>query len=286
MSILEDNLKDIKYEKYIFIQSNKRFIYRDPTENEIVGVNSLLANKHVEIKDTIYKKNKELVKISIDNIIIGWTEVNMNELIRLYRLPVLYGIIELENSQYEFIDKYEKELEYLKSKIIKLRYVFLYNKIQYFMVGTLTGDILIPINPIHVLLLNKPNNELFIFLESGHKLFKHSNLLVSAGTINKSMEYQVTRYFNDSNILRVRTKDGEFWTTKKHNFANSIFEIPNVNSLEKMDYIVFLSKDRYILSKQVNTLQKKFDFIRNNLVINTENDKLIFEKFIGEKDDY
>lgn len=284
LSKLTHNLNNAKENhKYIYNDTATKFIYSSLNGKNIVGINKLLFNKVVEVSEKKYIKNKMYGLIKLGEDEIGW--LHLENLTRIYRLPQIYGKL-AENLQSEFngID-YKNDLDLLKDKIIKAFYYFSSNNKKYLLIGKISGNDIYPIEMNLFVQLHTPNEDMRVKIPKDTALYHSSNYQSKIGKTEIDDQYLVLSYFNGSNQVKVKTGKGNYWVILNYNMSSYNEFTTNDQEMDIIDFITFLYNNNIKQQNKINNLQSILNELKENILINNEDESLYLKRYLGEKND-
>lgn len=270
--------------KYIYIDKKTRFIYKASSLNQVIGVNNILRNKIVKIIEEYETDNKRFALLKIGNEKIGWTEISDDILIRLYRLPKVNGKLSVENyEEYTFNNiNYEKEILQLKEKIIKAQYIFYYEGLKYLIVSKVDRSNITPVKLDMFKKLIFPRNELKIYLPENTSLYYSSNFNNKINELKKPGEYTVVSYINESTEARIEINNEKYWLKAPEKLPFSQEFSHDIDTLEVIDFITYLSESNKYHMNRVKILNNKLARVRKSITFNSEKEEIYFNNQLGD----
>ena len=272
------------HNKYIYLATDTKFIYDNSSLGQVIGLNYSIRNKIVVINDEIERNNKRFVLLSVDDIKIGWIEADEKEMLRLYRLPKVNGKLELNNAL-EFIFNnisYQEEVEQLKNRIIKAQYLFYYNEELYLIVSKIDKKFFAPIKSSLFRKLIFPNVETKIFLNDETSLYYSSNFNSKGGEVTKQDYYEVVSYVNGTNEVRIEYQNQKYWILHEDNMPFKQEFHHDLDTLEVIDFITYLSESNKYYRNHVKVLENKLNRVKNNISYHSLEEKIYFTGKIGD----
>src|SRR5699024_1672930 len=249
INISKSDLKINGTELYYCNERNTKFIYSDLKSRSIVGIINQINGKVIEVikKRTI---NQQLFyKIIVDGDVVGW--VNIEDSIRLYRLPKTFGKcnhareISLQFVEMERID------DSLSNRLIEAKYFSVINdtpSIFIKKIGSSTKIHPIPQDDFNHLII--PDQEIYVKINKGTSLYKDSTLKNETTSVEKEYECLVTGYYDYLNEIRVKINNKSYWLEYKEIISPKNKQ-QNLD-FEFVDKIMYLKSRNQVLKESVS----------------------------------
>lgn len=282
--MINDYIKqNFHYEKrYLYCDEVMRFIYDTVKGNNIIGMNNILFNKVIGVKNEILGNENTLTNINCEYIINGW--VRLENVIRIYRVPSINGKINASGEYFFNSKNYYNRVEKLINKVVKVLYTFEYHGERYYLINGLSESDSIPIKAVYFEKLTIPSELLTVNIKENTPYFGSSSFETELGKILEPDEYKVASFYEGTNKVKILYQKRYVWV-KSETVIPKENDIQDINNLELIDMIIAFDEKYKSVKKQNEVLENTLNEIRENIVVDTNEDQLYLKRYLGDVND-
>jgi len=279
INISENDLKINGTELYYCNERNTKFIYSDLKSKDIVGIINLINGKVIEVVNKRTINEQSFYKIIVDEVVVGW--INIEDSIRLYRLPKTFGKCNCAREiSIQFVGM-EKVDESFSNRLIEAKYFGFINDIPSVFIKKIGSSTKIyPILQDDFNHLIIPDQELYVKINEGTSLYKDSALKKETTTVEKDCECLVTGYYDYLNEIRVKINNKSYWLEYKE-IIRPTQKYENLD-FEFVDKIMYLKIRNQVLKANESHQEHIINTLKNNITISDDLQRIFVNKYIGD----
>lgn len=279
-NFLNIELEDLKINTpkcFFCFKKSPNFIFSSSKGQDIIAHSNVLLGEIIQVINEVEIDNQVMSEISLDNSTTGWTQINTENFVRVYRTPNIQGKVSSESN----VLGYKMPASHI-NKILKVDYIFFIKDAPYLMIKKLgdTNYLPIPLKSFHK--LSKPQIKTDINISENTVLYKDSNLEFVEGKLMTKQNCQIVNFFEKTDIVRIKSANKLYWIEYDHNIETTNNTEATIN-YDLLDTIMYLKKVKSNLQYIVNLKENSLKQIRDNIIVSNDFQKLYLNKYAGEK---